>query len=91
MTCTCAIGYKKKPMGRYIPPPVSKMSTAPGILLLDGTVRGNICPTCEIGVLSDDFPIIAWIMFFCFFPLGVLCCLAMRQRRCSHCSAVFMV
>ncbi|KAH9504103.1 Integral membrane protein 2C [Bulinus truncatus] len=47
------------------------------------------CPACRIGILEDDFTCLGVLCAILFFPLGVLCCLAMRQRRCNHCGAVF--
>ncbi|GFO16009.1 Brain protein i3 [Plakobranchus ocellatus] len=47
------------------------------------------CPSCRVGVLEDDFTCLGVVCAILFFPLGILCCLAMRQRRCAHCGAVF--
>jgi hypothetical protein len=47
------------------------------------------CPACRVGVLEEDFTCLGVLCAILFFPLGILCCLAMRQRRCSHCAAVF--
>lgn len=47
------------------------------------------CPACRIGVLSEDFTLAGLCCAFWFFPIGILCCLAMRERRCSNCGAVF--
>ncbi|CAL1541925.1 unnamed protein product [Lymnaea stagnalis] len=47
------------------------------------------CPACRVGVLEDDFTCLGVVCAILFFPIGVLCCLAMRQRRCSNCGAVF--
>ncbi|XP_012936933.1 brain protein I3 [Aplysia californica] len=47
------------------------------------------CPACRVGVLEDDYTCCGVLCAILFFPLGILCCLAMRQRRCTHCGAVF--
>jgi len=47
------------------------------------------CPACRTGVLEDDFTCLGVCCAIFFFPLGILCCLAMRQRRCPNCGAVF--
>jgi len=47
------------------------------------------CPACRVGVLEDDFTCLGVLCAILCFPLGVLCCLALRQRRCSHCGAIF--
>ncbi|XP_013383972.1 brain protein I3 [Lingula anatina] len=47
------------------------------------------CPACRVGVLEDDFTCLGVLCAILFFPIGILCCLAMRQRRCPNCGAVF--
>lgn len=47
------------------------------------------CPACRIGVLEDDFSCLGILCAIFFFPIGILCCLAMRQRRCPNCGAIF--
>ncbi|XP_037070315.1 brain protein I3-like [Pollicipes pollicipes] len=47
------------------------------------------CPACRIGVLEDDFSCLGIFCAIFFFPLGILCCLATRQRRCPNCGAIF--
>lgn len=43
------------------------------------------CPACRIGVLQDDFTCLGVFCAIAFFPLGILCCLAMKSKRCSNC------
>lgn len=47
------------------------------------------CPTCRVGVLEDDYTCCGICCALFFFPLGVLFCLATKQRRCSNCGAVY--
>lgn len=47
------------------------------------------CPACRVGVLEEDYTCLGVLCAILFFPLGLLCCLAMRQRRCPNCGAVF--
>ncbi|CAG5124921.1 unnamed protein product [Candidula unifasciata] len=47
------------------------------------------CPACRVGVLEEDFTCLGVFCAIFFFPIGILCCLAMRQRRCANCGAVF--
>ncbi|XP_074648268.1 membrane protein BRI3-like [Tubulanus polymorphus] len=47
------------------------------------------CPACRVGVLEDDFTCLGVCCAILFFPIGILCCLAMRERRCPHCGATF--
>ncbi|KAJ9589118.1 hypothetical protein L9F63_017577 [Diploptera punctata] len=47
------------------------------------------CPACRVGVLEDDFTCLGILCAIAFFPLGILCCLALKNRRCSNCGAYF--
>ncbi|XP_038843721.1 brain protein I3 [Salvelinus namaycush] len=47
------------------------------------------CPACRVGVLEDDFTCLGIMCAVFFFPLGILFCLALRQRRCPNCGATF--
>ncbi|EDV90424.1 brain protein I3 [Drosophila grimshawi] len=49
----------------------------------------NACPSCRIGYLEDTFSPLGLCCAIFFFPLGILCCLAMREKRCSNCGATF--
>jgi hypothetical protein len=57
--------------------------TAPSVIVIGG------CPACRIGVLQDDYNCLGLLCAILFFPIGILCCLAMKERRCSNCGAVF--
>ncbi|KAG9333646.1 hypothetical protein JZ751_010714 [Albula glossodonta] len=47
------------------------------------------CPACRVGVLEDDFTCLGILCAIVFFPIGILFCLALRQRRCPNCGATF--
>ncbi|CAG0902612.1 unnamed protein product [Darwinula stevensoni] len=47
------------------------------------------CPACRVGILYDDFTLLGILMAILFFPMGILCCLALRQKRCSNCGAIY--
>ncbi|XP_011499297.1 PREDICTED: brain protein I3 [Ceratosolen solmsi marchali] len=47
------------------------------------------CPACRVGVLEDDYSCLGILCAILFFPLGILCCLFLRNRRCSNCGAYF--
>lgn len=70
-------------MGVISPTTVVAVQPAESIILVGG------CPACRVGVLEDDFTCAGICMAIVFFPLGVLCCLAMKQRRCPNCGATF--
>jgi hypothetical protein len=42
-----------------------------------------------LGMLESDFTCLGLCCAIVFFPLGILCCLAFRQRRCHFCGAIF--
>lgn len=52
-------------------------------------VIGAMCPVCQVGILQDEFTGCGICLGICFFPLGILCCMLMRERRCNHCRASF--
>ncbi|XP_040297766.1 brain protein I3 [Bufo bufo] len=47
------------------------------------------CPACRVGVLEDSFTCLGIFCAIFFFPIGILFCLALRQRRCPNCGATF--
>jgi len=47
-------------------------------------VRGN-CPACQTGTLQDEFTGLGICLAIFFFPLGILCCLLLTEKRCTHC------
>ncbi|XP_030572483.1 brain protein I3 [Drosophila novamexicana] len=47
------------------------------------------CPSCRIGYLEDTFSPLGLCCAIFLFPIGILCCLAMREKRCSNCGATF--
>lgn len=49
----------------------------------------NGCPACRIGVLEDDYTCLGICCAIFLFPLGILCCLAMKNKRCTNCGAEY--
>ncbi|XP_048846789.1 brain protein I3-like [Brienomyrus brachyistius] len=47
------------------------------------------CPACRVGVLEDDFTCLGLLCAIFFFPIGIIFCFALRQRRCPNCGATF--
>ncbi|XP_025089500.1 brain protein I3-like [Pomacea canaliculata] len=95
--------YGAVPQGGYAPPPPAGYAGPPQVGAYPApSYQYNVtvqpqqrvvvvggCPACRVGVLEDDFTCLGVLCAILFFPIGILCCLAMRQRRCAHCGAVF--
>ncbi|XP_045536256.1 brain protein I3 [Papilio machaon] len=89
--------------GAYPPPPpgYTPYATAPpptafvpsygatNIVITPPIITVGACPACRVGILEDDFTCLGILCAILFFPLGILCCLAMKNRRCSNCGALF--
>lgn len=43
----------------------------------------------QVGVMEDDFTCLGLLCAIFFFPVGILCCLLLKTRRCSNCGAYF--
>ncbi|KAF3846432.1 hypothetical protein F7725_003510, partial [Dissostichus mawsoni] len=65
------------------PYPGSYTIIQPSVVVVGG------CPACRVGVLEDDFTCLGVLCAIFFFPLGLLFCFALRQRRCPNCGATF--
>ncbi|CAF0715362.1 unnamed protein product [Adineta steineri] len=63
--------------------PYALGSQQPTVIVLGG------CPACKIGMLETDFTFLGLCCAIFFFPIGIICCLALRQRRCNFCGSIF--
>ncbi|XP_033117775.1 brain protein I3-like [Anneissia japonica] len=81
-------GYQPAPQRVVYPQPMPYRQPVTVTHTTNVVVVGG-CPACRVGVLEDDFTVLGVLCAILFFPLGILCCLAMRQRRCPNCGAVF--
>ncbi|VVC96335.1 brain protein I3 [Leptidea sinapis] len=62
---------------------------ATNVIITPPIIAVGACPACRIGILEDDFTCLGILCAILFFPLGILCCLALKNRRCSNCGAMF--
>ncbi|XP_018354732.1 PREDICTED: brain protein I3 [Trachymyrmex septentrionalis] len=79
-------GYQPGYQGSHIPSYGSTHSTAiivPEIIVVGG------CPACRIGIMEDDYTCLGLFCAIFFFPVGIICCLLLRTKRCSNCGAYF--
>ncbi|XP_060560295.1 membrane protein BRI3-like isoform X2 [Ruditapes philippinarum] len=51
------------------------------------TARAGSCRHCGIGYPNTSFTVFGIILAILFFPMGVICCLLLTEKRCSHCGA----
>ncbi|XP_005925517.1 brain protein I3 [Haplochromis burtoni] len=72
-------------------PPAVSQQPYPGTyaIIQPSVVVVGGCPACRVGVLEDDFTCLGILCAIFFFPLGILFCFALRQRRCPNCGATF--
>lgn len=88
-------GYQPYPGNGQPPPPgFTAAPTYGSTAVYIQPVPANVivvggCPACRVGVLQNDFTCLGIFCAIFFFPLGLLCCLLMRQQRCSNCGALF--
>ena len=78
--------------------PYALGSQEPTIIVLGGCPACKVhvmfsfsinCHSFQIGMLDNDFTCLGLCCAIFFFPVGILCCLASRQRRCNFCGAIF--
>jgi len=77
------------PNPNYVQQPVPSYGSTMTTVVQQHTVVVGGCPSCRVGVLEDDFTCCGVCCAIMFFPLGLICCLAMKQRRCPNCGATF--
>lgn len=51
-------------------------------------LRGN-CPACYTGNLQDEFTPLGICVAIAFFPIGILCCMMLTEKRCSYCGMTY--
>ncbi|XP_033630464.1 brain protein I3-like [Asterias rubens] len=84
-------GYPPQQQHGYPPP---QQQGAPHVVVhqqqpaTQVVVVGN-CPTCHAGVITDSYTACGIILAICLFPIGIICCLMMKERRCTNCNATF--
>ncbi|XP_063697501.1 membrane protein BRI3 [Culicoides brevitarsis] len=58
-------------------------------VIIKELIAVNACPVCRIGMLNEEFTCCGIFCAIFFFPLGILCCLCMKEKVCTNCSARF--
>uniref|UniRef100_A0A182P8A7 Membrane protein BRI3 n=1 Tax=Anopheles epiroticus TaxID=199890 RepID=A0A182P8A7_9DIPT len=72
-----------------IVPQVTIQTVQPPAVISQQIIVVNGCPACRIGMLEDDYSCLGIFCAIFFFPIGILACLALRNRRCTNCGAQF--
>nr|XP_045607104.1 brain protein I3-like [Procambarus clarkii] len=52
-------------------------------------IMGTSCPACRAGVLQNEFTCCGICLGIFFFPIGLVCCFLMQERRCSNCRMTY--
>lgn len=68
---------------------INPINPSTNVVITTQIIGINGCPACRIGVLEDDYTCCGICCAIFFFPLGILCCLAMKNKRCTNCGAQF--
>jgi len=73
----------------YYPAQAVQQSVAqPGAAVIIGVPVGG-CINGGQHRIVESFTACGWLMGICFFPIGVLCCLLMTEKRCANCALTF--
>lgn len=64
-------------------------STATTTVIVPEIILVGCCPACKVGVMEDDYTCLGLLCAILFFPIGIICCLLLKTRRCSNCGAYF--
>ncbi|KXJ21721.1 Brain protein I3 [Exaiptasia diaphana] len=89
-------GYNEPPKYQGAPPDYrgyQGVSAPPGYQTVPTTttvvVRGGNCPACNIGYTHSEFTILGICLAILFFPIGILCCLLLTEKRCNNCGMTY--
>ncbi|XP_013114341.1 membrane protein BRI3 [Stomoxys calcitrans] len=82
-------GYQVPSYGAFESTPVSVVIQPPTLLETPNIIVVGGCPACRIGILEDSYPLCGLLCALVFFPVGILCCLAMKNKRCTNCGTEF--
>ncbi|XP_053393456.1 brain protein I3-like [Mercenaria mercenaria] len=81
------------PQQGYAPPPpqgyTQQSSNVVVVTQPQQVVAVGSCRVCGVGHVSENFTGLGIILAICFFPLGVLCCFLLMEKRCDRCGASF--
>ncbi|XP_043263682.1 brain protein I3 [Colletes gigas] len=64
-------------------------STQSTTVTIPETILVGVCPACRMGIMENDYTCLGLLCAIMFFPIGILCCLMLKTRRCSNCGVYF--
>jgi len=82
-----------QPTGYYPPPPAPGNQAPPAqqqVIVVSNQpaeLPPGVCRHCRVGHGSDNFTCCGICLAIFCFPIGLICCILMRERRCSNCGA----
>jgi len=47
------------------------------------------CPACRVGSLEEHMTLLGILCGILLFPIGLICCLTLTERKCTNCGAKF--
>ncbi|XP_031558648.1 brain protein I3-like [Actinia tenebrosa] len=82
-------GYQSGAPANYGAPPTG-YQTVPATTTTHVYVRGSgNCPACGVGNTQSEFTILGICLAILFFPIGILCCLLLTEKRCNNCGMTY--
>jgi len=52
-------------------------------------IQTPTCTKCHVGRIEESFTCLGICLGIWLFPIGIICCLAMRRKYCNHCGHIF--
>lgn len=81
-------GYKASaPPAVGGPVPASAAPTQTHVIVVQQQQPIGNCPVCRRGNLVYEYTCCGIFLAIFFFPIGIICCLLMKQGRCSSCGS----
>ncbi|CAG9816186.1 unnamed protein product [Phaedon cochleariae] len=84
MPMNSGMNYPSAPPPRMHQPAPTTTST---VVVVGGGGGGGLpgCPVCHNNSWGSTWGCCAWMWLICCFPIGILCCLCMREKKCTQC------
>ncbi|KAJ3652589.1 hypothetical protein Zmor_018541 [Zophobas morio] len=77
--------FQQQPPSVISTPPVVQPHLTQVTVNTAAASGGGSCPVCHVGHFESSFTLCGWLCCIFCFPVGIICCLCMRKKECSHC------